>query len=143
METVEDKIQQEISHKIVSKYYCKHCDYGTSKKCNYDTHIISIKHCKNTDDYNIGQNQANTQPLLSHSSTKEKFMCSCGKEYKHRQGLWKHSKNCNTNEKTIENSNQKDEISDKELIMILIKDNYELKNMMMKVIEKVTKEITI
>ena len=34
-----------------------------------------------------------------------------------------------------EDANKKDEISDKELIMMLIKDNSELKNIMMKVIE--------
>jgi hypothetical protein len=41
-----------------------------------------------------------------------------------------------------ESANKKDEISDKELIMMLIKDNSELKNMMMKVIENGTNNTT-
>jgi hypothetical protein len=58
---------------------------------------------------------------------KETFTCEfCNKEYKHRQGLWKHKKICNS---TIsENNNEvKDEPSDKQLIMMLIKENSELR----------------
>ena len=144
METLGDNIQPKLSQKSATKYYCKYCDYGTSKKCNYDTHNMSLKHSKSTNDYNMGQNSANIQPTFNNYSTKEKFICSCGKEYQHRQGLWKHSKICNANISMDENenANKKDEISDKELIMMLIKDNSELKNMMMKVIENGTNNTT-
>jgi hypothetical protein len=149
METLGDKIQPKLSQKIDSKYYCKYCDYRTCKKSNYDTHIKSAKHTKITNDYNMGQNSAKIQPKFSQNSTKEKFICSCGKEYQHRQGLWKHSKNCNFEDKNTETNNEKNEITDKELIMMvakqnadLIKDNNELRTMIMKVIENGTHNTT-
>jgi hypothetical protein len=141
METLGDKIQPKFSQNSDFNYYCKYCDYGTSKKCNYDTHIMSAKHYKIMNDYNMGQNSAKIQP-------KEKFICSCGKEYQHRQGLWKHNKICNFEEKKL---------SENELIMMLInenkdfknlliesyKENSEYKNMMMKVIENGTHNTNI
>jgi len=36
---------KELSKKI-SKYFCKDCDYKTSRKSNYDAHILSKKHNK-------------------------------------------------------------------------------------------------
>jgi hypothetical protein len=149
METLGDKIQPIIIKKLVSKYYCKYCDYSTCKKCNYDTHNMSAKHSKITNDYNMGHNSAKIQPKFSQNSTKDKFICSCGKEYQHRQGLWKHSKNCNFENKNTETNSQNDEISDKELIMMvvkqnadLIKDNNELRTMIMKVLENGTHNTT-
>jgi hypothetical protein len=134
METLGDKIQPKFSQNSALKYYCKSCDYGTSKKCNYDTHIISAKHSKITTDYIRRQNSAEIQPKFSQNAIKDKFLCSCGKEYQHRQGLWKHSKNCNFENKKPEN----DEITDKELMLALIKDSSELKNMIMEVIKNGT-----
>jgi hypothetical protein len=124
METLGDKIQPKFSQNSVLKYYCKYCDYGTCKKCNYDTHIMSTKHTKNTNDYNMGHNSAKIRPKFSQNSTKEKFICSCGKEYQHRQGLWKHNKNCifeKDDKPHIEMPDKKDE-----LIMMLVKQNSEL-----------------
>jgi hypothetical protein len=93
MENLGDKIQP----KNQPKFYCKICDYGTCKKTNYNTHIISIKHKRVTDNYIKGQKSAEIQPTISkHLSEPDNFICSCGKEYKHRQGLWRHRKTCST-----------------------------------------------
>lgn len=50
----------------------------------------------------------------------------CNKQYKSRNGLWKHKKNC-----TETTAVELYKVSDKELIMMLIKDNNELRKMMM------------
>ena len=93
MEILGDKIQP----KNQPKFYCKICHYGTCKKTNYNTHIISIKHKRVTDNYIKGQKAAEIQPTIStHLSEPDNFICSCGKEYKHRQGLWRHRKTCST-----------------------------------------------
>ena len=152
METLGDKIQLEFSHNSNFKYYCKYCDYGSCKKCNYDTHILSAKHCRITNDYNMSQKSAKNQPKISQNSSIEKFICSCGKEYQHRQGLWKHNQKCkldnNNNNQTVEDK----KLNENELIIMLInenkdfknlliesyKENSEYKNMMMKVIENGT-----
>jgi len=91
MENLGDKIQP----KNQPKFYCKICDYGTYKKTNYNTHIVSIKHKRVTDNYIKGQKSAEIQPTISkHLSEADNFICYCGKEYKHRQGLWRHRKTC-------------------------------------------------
>jgi Txe/YoeB family toxin of Txe-Axe toxin-antitoxin module len=148
METLGDKIQLKISQNSAFKYYCKYCDYGTCKKSNYESHILSAKHSKVTNDYNMGQNSAEIQPTFSQHSTKEKFVCSCGKEYHHRQGLWRHKKKCvaisdsKTDYDSEYDSDNEKGPSDKELIMMLIKENSEFKNMMIKVLENGTHNTT-
>jgi hypothetical protein len=141
METLGDKSLAKFSQNSALKYYCKYCDYGTCKKCNYDSHVLSAKHKRMTKDYNMGQNSAEIQPILS-QPVKDKFICSCGKEYQHRQGLWKHKKKCisdsDSDSDSYSNSDDEKEPSKNELIMMLIKENSEFKNMMMKVLENGT-----
>ena len=54
------------------KYNCEYCYYFTSSKGDFNKHILSAKHQKMTK----GDN----------TSTKI-HSCSCGKEFKYRQGL--------------------------------------------------------
>ena len=71
------------------------------------------------------------------------YNCECGNTYKHHSGLWRHKKTCKIENDIGNNNNKKtDEPTDKELIMLLIKENSELKNMMMKVIENGTHNTT-
>ena len=108
-------------------FKCKICDFITSKKTNYDLHVQTQKHIRNT--------------LSTNGNTKNEkmFKCdNCGKNYKDRTGLWRHSKKCNMDDIKICG----EEPTDKELIMMLIKENSELKTMMMKVIEKGTNNYT-
>ena len=135
METLGDKIQPKFSQISALKYYCKYCDYGTSKKCNYDTHNISAKHTKITNDYIRIQNSAEIQPKFS-QEYKEKFICSCGKEYQHRQGLWKHNKVCNIKESEPEIKSQESKKDD--LIEYLIKENKEIKELVLELAKKDT-----
>jgi hypothetical protein len=137
MGTLGDKIQQNLSKNSAFNYYCFFCDYGTSKKCNYNTHITSAKHKKVTIDDTMGQNSAKIQPKFIQNSIIENFTCSCGKEYKHRQGLWRHKQICDENNNNNNNENEKNEPSDKELIMMLIKENSDLKNMVLDVCQKI------
>ena len=72
---------------------------------------------------------------FSDINTTNIFICKCGKEYKHRQSLFTHKKQCNTEEQELHKTN---EPTDKELMMMVIqqnaelmKKNDELQNMMM------------
>ena len=63
------------------------------------------------------------------SKIKQNFTCqNCDKTFQTNAGLWKHKKTCdNKEEKTINNEVIiKDEPTDKDLIMMLIKQNTEL-----------------
>jgi len=60
-------------------FYCEKCDYSTSKKSSFDTHILSAKH----------KRQHNETELCQEN------ICSiCSKVYQNRTGLWRHKKVC-------------------------------------------------
>ena len=114
------------------EYYCNICDYKCFSKYKLDRHNLTAKHLKAT----------NSNSLATEKGLKgAQYMCeNCGKEYNDRSGLWRHKQKCKTKEDSDCETEEikKDEITDKELIMMLIKDNSEFKNMMMKVLENGT-----
>ena len=104
----------EILPKSAYRFYCNFCDYGTCKKSSYSDHILSAKHEKSM----FGKQNSNEN--LPKSAAK--YSCeNCGKNYKDNSGLWRHKKKCNNS--TIQNNDEK---TDKDLIMMLIKQNSEL-----------------
>jgi hypothetical protein len=99
------------------KYYCQKCDYGTSKKSSYDDHLLSRKHMMSTD------GNKNLPKICS-----EHICDECGKIYKDRSGLWRHlqkHKNYDNN-KNLKTDEDSDDISTKELILMIFKQNTEL-----------------
>ena len=155
METLGDILVTETS-KLTSNYYqCKNCDYICFKKYNLDRHYLSRKHKTVTFSKQKGakneQNEQNEQKKSINKKCCEKFVCDfCNKEYESRNGLWKHRKTCKTDDGASPESEAINTViynqpTDKDLIMMLIKENSELKtmmmeqqNMMMKVIENGT-----
>jgi len=61
---------------------CETCDFKCSNKKDYNRHLLTAKHKRITNDYD---NDYKIPP--SHA-------CECGKEYKHRQGLYAHKQKC-------------------------------------------------
>ena len=124
----------ENQSKICSKFYCKSCDYNTSKKSSYTEHLLSRKHQKSMI---FNQNLPKICP---------QYVCKfCNKKYKDNSGLWRHKKKCNDNINSFGNEDTNSEIeepTDKQLIMLLIKENGDLKNMMMEVIKNGTHNTT-
>ena len=105
-------------------YCCKECDYFTSKKTDYNRHILTDKHKRNILSTSVNK----------YSTIENDFTCDiCNKKYKERTGLWKHkNKGKCKNDNIIKNDNiHVDKLHDKdELIIMLIKENTEFKNMM-------------
>ena len=106
------------------KYYCKKCDYGTSKKSSYADHVLSTKH-KRAMDCN--------EKL---PKTCSDFVCkNCNKKYKDNSGLWRHKKKCNDVEnisidiQEIQKSNEIEEL--KAFMKYLMQENSEMKSMML------------
>jgi hypothetical protein len=134
MEVIGSNIKQKLSN----KYCCEKCNYTTERKSNIDNHLLSAKHLREVNGSNIKQKLSNN------------FCCeNCNKIYQTHAGLWKHNQKCNTKDNKTENAIEKNEVTDKDLIMILINENKELKtlmleqqNMMMKVIENGTHNTT-
>jgi hypothetical protein len=102
--------ETEKSPKVAQNYYCEYCDYNTSKKCDYEKHLSTDKHKKR-------ENETNETDLKQESL--KKFVCFCNKSFNSRTSLWRHKNKC------IEAKTDEDP-SDKELIMMLIKQNTQL-----------------
>ena len=119
-----------------TKFSCNCCDYNTSRKSNYDEHILTAKH-KLAMVSNIFSNDFQQNPTIIEAPIK--YTCQqCNKTYKDNSGLWRHKKTCSSIEKK--------EIHKDELIITLLKQNAELiqgqQDMMMKLIENGTHNTT-
>lgn len=112
--------------KVAPRFCCQTCDYFTDKKSSFDKHLVTAKHLKLT---KVNTFSNKSCPTVSFETSQ--FTCEyCDKEFKSRVGLWKHNKKtCLPNQTNT---------SDKDIIMALIKDHSELKNLIIKVIEKDT-----
>ena len=101
----------------VQDFYCKQCDYKCFQESEWSLHLMTPKH-KNGNFGNHG----------NHTNLKKNFHCNCGKYFLSNSGLWKHRKNCNENalSKLEMNEINEKEVTDKELIMMLLKQNAEL-----------------
>ena len=121
------------SIKLAKKFVCGKCDYKCCKQSDYEKHLLTLKHKM---DY--------TDDVLDDVKLAVQYFCECGKEYKHRQGLWKHKKKCQNNKANEDiNENQNEDITNKNgqtnkdnLIEYLIKENAEFKTLIMELIKK-------
>jgi len=102
------------------KYICEACDFKCSNKQDYTRHLSTRKHRMLTD---VDKNVDGFTP-----KNPKAFVCDCGKEYKYRQSLYVHKKNCQKNsEIPIENTFvQNDNPTTNELMATIIKQNGEL-----------------
>ena len=97
--------------KNVPRIFCNTCDFKCYMKCDWERHVLRPKHILS----NNGK-QMETEKL------KKTYNCHCGKNFLSNSGLWKHKKICNE-ENTTKNEAY---ISDKELIVMLLKQNSQL-----------------
>jgi len=125
METFGNQNQQ----KLVKFFYCEPCDYESSRKYNFDIHVNSSKHRKNTENYSFG-NQIQQISKNQQTQLADHITCkNCDKLFINRSGLWKHKKKCLTKDelKSLIPSNIEEQ---KELMQFLIKENSEFKQLM-------------
>lgn len=102
-------------HKGSNKFHCIACDYSTSRKSQYDRHLMTRKHITSTSSNKLGS-----------EGSKINHVCECGKVYKERSGLYKHKKKCNANNllhETIDTSDTN--------VESLIEENRKLKQILM------------
>jgi len=113
--------------------HCKKCDFACSKNSDWNRHILTAKHQKDdvwiTMDYNFTPKNANALSVCVYS-------CECGKQYKYRQGLYKHKKMCKNMNNVKEVNENKDSL-DKDLIMMLIKENKETRDALIEMSNKI------
>jgi len=124
-----------------AKFYCKCCDYSTSRKSSYDEHNLSTKH--QTAMISNQNLQISNQNL--HKICNEYICQNCNKKYKDNSGLWRHKKKCNPPEHTVnvleketnnsnKNTNTEQNLEQKidiyDLVKFLMKENSDIKHMM-------------
>ena len=82
MTTLDNDFKQNLSN----IFCCELCDFSTSRKNNYNIHLLSKKHKNNemtTFDNDFKQNLS------------KKYSCkNCPKTFNDRAGLWRHNKKC-------------------------------------------------
>jgi len=112
--------------KNAEKFHCYDCNFECFKKSNYEKHILTLKHI----------NRTNLNVLEQKNAEKcQFFYCkNCNKKYNARNSLWYHEQKCKIDTHKCETEDP----SDKELIMMLIKENSELKHMVLDVCQKIT-----
>jgi len=94
-------------------YFCITCNYKTLRIHQYGRHLLTAKHINK-------QNGTTTGP-----SNVKKIRCDCGKVFKDRSGLWRHSKIC-----ILDKIEKNDEPLTKDLVIQLIKQNQNLQDML-------------
>jgi hypothetical protein len=102
----------EATENIQANFYCEHCYYRCCKKSCWNQHIATAKHSKATNGL--------------HPATK-KYACeNCHTNFKHHSSYYRHKKTCVIDKNNSINEN----ISDKDLIIMLVKQNTELMDML-------------
>ena len=93
-------------------FVCEKCNFKCSKNSNFLQHLSTRKH------------QMLTQYL--HKNAKNEFKCECGRNYKHRQSLHKHQKDCKTTTLLVTEptTNQIEKLTN--LVFDMVKQNQEL-----------------
>lgn len=124
------KVKPEIiQNKIINKnnyghYVCDICDYNTCRKSQYERHLMTSKHKMNTEGLQNG---------IQKVQKSSKNICECGKEYLHRQSLYKHKKNCNPIQEnitiTVEESHPGNNQYSTDLILEILKQNQEFRDL--------------
>ena len=105
--------------KIPKIFLCDFCKVKCSQKGDWNKHVMTAKH-KNL---SSGNEWKQVETTLSQ---KKEHICSCGKVYSTKSGLWKHEKNCNNKSGTL---HAEELFSDKKIIIELLKSNKELKEL--------------
>ena len=109
-------------------FYCNCCDYKCSVKFSYERHLTTTKHINKSQ---MKQNETNETNKEKKEKKKEQNACNCGVVYYSRTSLWRHKQKCKLKE-DYEEEKKPDEIHElKEIMKYLMKENLEMKNMIM------------
>jgi hypothetical protein len=109
--------------KNATEFYCEKCDFICYKKSNYTKHLLTRKH-------------ANVNNINQTGAEKCHVCDTCDKRFKDRSGLWRHKqKSCSSSIQPISDASLSESMPappqiDATLIVELLKENKELREMM-------------
>lgn len=126
---VADTVAGVSNNLLPYKFHCECCDFKCNKKSNYDIHVLTNKHIlrykKFLHDKNIQQLYESVKEI---PELDDAYACTCGKTFKYHSGLWRHKKTCTVIPNELLPNN---DLSDRELLIMLLNDNKEFKNIIM------------
>ena len=100
-------------------FICNSCNFNCSNKKDYTRHLTTAKH-------QMRMNRTENTPKNPLA-----FECECGKKYKYKRGLWSHKNTCTYDKNSMDNQlHLVPPIIDSTLIVELLKENKELREMM-------------
>jgi hypothetical protein len=112
--------EDSFTPKIPIEFVCNVCSFNCRNKKDYNRHLMTAKH-------RMRINRTGDLP----PNTPHVFTCECGKQYKYKRGLWNHRQKCITiNKERVEDTITQVPINDSNLIIELLKQNNEFKNLM-------------
>jgi predicted GIY-YIG superfamily endonuclease len=103
-----NSIQPMPNHADSPIFCCESCNYTCFRKFNWEQHLLTLKHTKNN----------NLMPTLNTIHECKK----CDIKFKHTSSYYRHKKKCLIDNVNIDNNI----VYDKELVLMLIKQNTEL-----------------
>ena len=104
----------------VQEYSCDKCDYICKQKWLWNRHITTTKH----------QNTYKNTDFDLQKSVEKCYKCKCGSEYSHRQSLYNHRKKCKGSTES-DMIHQQDKQTESDIIVQLIKQNQEFKELLL------------
>jgi len=136
METLGTFLVAKNGIKVANKYICEKCDYKCIKKYNWDKHLLTAKHIKETTETEM--------EIKSGEKWQTDITCECGKSYKNKSGLWKHQKKCKKHEdnislitEEIEEKSEEENPMSTTMILELLKQNNEFKELIIEQNKKI------
>jgi len=113
-------------------FYCECCQFTCNNKTHYSRHLLTAKH------FRLNNTNENNNNFTPEKVSIVEYNCNCGKTYKHLSSLTKHKKMCNkiVNKKSCVLT----EISN-DLILQLVKENKELKEILIEQNKKTEKQM--
>jgi len=109
-------------------HICEKCNYRTCNLKDYKKHLSTAKHKRITMDNELS------------SKIPKQYICQCGSEYKYSSGLSKHKKKCEykpVSQDETENAKEKIDITSEPIVEFLLKENLEMKKMMIDLCQKI------
>ena len=133
--------------KTCQKFICKLCNYSTNRNSQFLRHLGTLKHKKNENNEHIEKTNYKDKIINNINECKiQSYKCECGKYFTKKNNLTRHKNLCNyiDDKEKWYMKNDIDKEKDKEsnsLIIKLVEENVELKNMMYKQFESMQKQM--
>jgi len=123
-------------------FSCKNCDFTCRYISDWNRHIVTRKHLTQSPQEIKGNEWKQNSASLTSPQT---FTCvNCNRNFQSSSGLWKHQKKCNNNKNLETIKEQAKSIVDKdELIMFLIKECTDYKNLLIEQQNKMFEQQTM